>query len=48
MITVCWSERRDARWDVRTVYNQLSVSSIQQAAEDERGNQLTFLIGDIG
>ena len=37
MIAKCWSEQREERWDVRTVYNQLSVSSIQETAQSERG-----------
>ncbi|KAF9645420.1 kinase-like protein [Thelephora ganbajun] len=36
MITTCWSEKRDQRWDIHAVYHQLSVSSIQETAEGER------------
>jgi len=39
MIMTCWSEKREQRWDIRAVYNQLSVSSIQEIAETERDNQ---------
>ena len=39
MITKCWSEQREQRLDIRSVYNQLSVSSIQEIAEGQRGNQ---------
>ncbi|KAF9644383.1 kinase-like protein [Thelephora ganbajun] len=39
MIVTCWSEKRDQRWDIRAAYHQLSVSSIQESAEGERGNQ---------
>ena len=37
MITTCWSEKREQRWDIHAVYNQLSVSSVQEIAETERG-----------
>jgi hypothetical protein len=47
MITTCWNEKREQRWDIRTVYNQLSVSSIQEIAETERGNWCAFSTGDI-
>ena len=39
MIATCWSEKREQRWDVRAVYNQFSVASIQEAAENPRGAQ---------
>ena len=39
MIVKCWSEQREQRWDIRSVYNQLSVASIQEIAEGERGNK---------
>ena len=39
MIVRCWSEQREQRWDMRSVCNQLSVSSIQETAEGERGNR---------
>jgi hypothetical protein len=39
MITKCWSEQRETRWDIRTVVHQLSVSSIQEVAEGQRGNR---------
>jgi hypothetical protein len=39
MITKCWSEQRETRWDIRTVVHQLSVSSIQEVAEAQRGNR---------
>ena len=42
MIMTCWSGKREQRWDIRTVYNQLSVSSIQEIAETERSNRRTF------
>jgi len=42
MIMTCWSEKREQRWDIRAVYNQLSVSSIQEIAETERGNRCAF------
>jgi len=28
MIITCWSEKREQRWDIHAVYNQLSVSGI--------------------
>ena len=34
----CWSERREQRWDVRTVYDQFSTSSIQEVPDVEPGN----------
>lgn len=36
LIIKCWSEQREERWDVRTVYNQFSASSIQETAQSER------------
>ncbi|KAF9789365.1 kinase-like domain-containing protein [Thelephora terrestris] len=39
MITRCWSEQRELRWDIRTVLHQLSVSSIQGVAGCQRGNR---------
>jgi len=36
MIIKCWSEQRHHRWDIRSVCNQLSASSIQEVAEDEQ------------
>ena len=36
-ITECWSEQRGQRWDIRSVYDQLSFSSIQEAVEGELG-----------
>ena len=42
MIMTCWSEKRDQRWDIHAVYNQLSVSSIQEIAETERGKRCAF------
>jgi len=47
MITICLSENREHRWDIRAVYNQFSMSSIHEIAEDERGNQRVVSIGDI-
>jgi len=47
MLMICWSEKREQRLDIRAVYNQFSVSSIQEIAEAERGNQRAFSIGDI-
>jgi len=47
MITICWSERRELRWDIHTVYNQLSMSSMQEIAEVERGDQRALSIGDL-
>jgi hypothetical protein len=38
MIIKCWSENREKRLDIRSVYNQLSVASIQEVAEGDRGN----------
>ncbi|KAF9789361.1 kinase-like domain-containing protein [Thelephora terrestris] len=40
MITKCWSEQRETRWDIRTVVHQLSVSSIQEVAEAQRDVQM--------
>ena len=37
MVVKCWSEQREERRDARTVYNQLSASSIQETAQSERG-----------
>jgi len=48
MIMICWNERRELRWDIRTVYKQLSAASIQEIAESERGNRCILSIGDIG
>ena len=39
MITTCWSEKREQRWDVRAVYDLLSVSSVQEIAGSEGGDQ---------
>ncbi|KAF9789368.1 hypothetical protein BJ322DRAFT_531888 [Thelephora terrestris] len=36
MITKCWSEQRETRWDIRTVVHQLSLSSIQEVAEAQK------------
>ena len=44
MIVKCWSEHRDQRCDIRSVYNQLSESSIQEVPEGERGNQHIYQI----
>ena len=46
MIIKCWSEQRAQRWEIRAVCNQLSVSSIQEIAEGERGNQTPLSYGD--
>ena len=40
MITACWDEKRDFRWDIRAVCQELSASSTQKAAEGERGNRI--------
>ena len=39
MITKCWSEQREQRPDIRTLYNQLSVASIQEIPEGQRGSE---------
>ena len=39
MITTCWSDKRELRWDIRAVHHQLSASSIQETAEVEREYQ---------
>ena len=39
MIHNCWSEQRELRLDARTVFNQLSLSSTQETAEVQRGDQ---------
>ena len=38
MTTKCWNGQREQRWDIRPVYDQLSVASVQERAEGERGN----------
>ena len=47
MIETCWSEKREQRWDIRAMYNQLSVSSIQEIPEAEQGNRCAFSTSDI-
>jgi len=39
MITTCWGENREQRWDIRAVYNQFLVSSIQEIVAGEQGNR---------
>ena len=38
MVVTCWSERREQRWDIRDVCNQLSESSAQDIPGVEPGN----------
>jgi hypothetical protein len=40
MITACWSEKREQRWDVHAVHDQLSTSSIQEVPEVEPDVQI--------
>jgi len=47
MITTCWSEKRENRWDIRTVHNQLLVSSIQENAKAGRDIQTTARISNF-
>jgi len=39
MITACWSERPEQRWDIHAIYNQLLASSVQEIAPVEQGNK---------
>ena len=39
MITACWSEDREQRWDVGAMYNKLSTSSVQEVLDAEPGNR---------
>ena len=48
MITTCWSENREQRWNIRTVYNQFLVSSFQEiVALDKLGNQCHSQVASI-
>lgn len=39
MITACWSEKQELRWDIHAVYTQLSESSVQEIAGDGQGDK---------
>ena len=39
MLTTCWSDKREQRWDIRAVCNQFSTSSIQEIPDTEPGNR---------
>ena len=41
MLTTCWNEKREQRWDIRAVYHQFSTSSIREVADDQPGNRCT-------
>jgi hypothetical protein len=48
LITICWNEKREQRWDIRTVYNQLSASNTQEIAKTEQGNCCAYSTSDMG
>lgn len=40
VITACWSQKWELRWDIHAVYDQISVLSVQGIAEAEQGNRM--------
>lgn len=47
MITACWNQKREVRWDIHAVYDQFLASSVHEIAESEKGNPHACSIVDM-
>lgn len=47
MITACWNQKRELRWDIHAIYDQFSASSVQEITEAGKGDSHACSIGDM-